>query len=436
LTGLESSPIGASGASMLGVSSALSEQTHIPGALGMPAGESSQTAIAAGPAPALSTSVPGATAAAASPYASTDEAGLASMGELASALASAAPSPARTPALSPQSTLAPTLAGGAPASGAGGASLPSSPPDLPAQPNSPDLPAAALALTSPLTSSSSWGGLTTGTTTSIDGPPALGPSSTALSEASQILPGGPTGKGDPSGSTSPTSFAPHPGIATSDAASATAGLVRAIGSSPARAGSSEAIASSAQHASSLVATASVEETGLGTQLAAAASAPGIAASPNAEASPLSALGVPMQEMIDSIRATIEIATRQGVARARIELQPEELGHISIRISQTSEGLRARVSADTVAGGQALAQGRSELRQALTSLGLSLVQLDIGSSGQSQAHDAHEGFAGRSNDGSGPAGARAAGEEDEASGDPSGGGRPAGPALGEIVDVLA
>ena len=119
---------------------------------------------------------------------------------------------------------------------------------------------------------------------------------------------------------------------------------------------------------------------------------GVGASANAGASPLPVPGVPMQEMIDSIGATIELAARQGIAKARIELQPEELGHISIRLSQTSEGLRARVTADTPAGAQALSQGRSELRQSLSSLGLSLLQLDIGSSGQPQTGEQDGRFA--------------------------------------------
>ena len=119
---------------------------------------------------------------------------------------------------------------------------------------------------------------------------------------------------------------------------------------------------------------------------------GVGESANASAGPLPVPGVPMQEMIDSIGATIELAAREGIAKARIELQPEELGHISIRLSQTNEGLRARVTADTPAAAQALSQGRSELRQSLSSLGLSLLQLDIGSSGQPQTGEQDGRFA--------------------------------------------
>lgn len=142
----------------------------------------------------------------------------------------------------------------------------------------------------------------------------------------------------------------------------------------------------------------------------------------------------MQEMIDAIGATIEVATRQGIARARIDLQPEELGHISIRLSQTSEGLRARVSADTPAGAQALAQGRSELRQSLSSMGLSLLQLDIGSFSHSQARDREERSTGQAGE-SDASVAKTTSNESEALGgiDEI---RPAGTPLGEIVDVLA
>lgn len=162
---------------------------------------------------------------------------------------------------------------------------------------------------------------------------------------------------------------------------------------------------------------------------------GIGADLNSDAGPLLVPGLPMQEMIDSIGATIELATRQGIAKARIELQPEELGHISIRLSQTSEGLRARVTADTPAGAQALTQGRSELRQSLSSLGLSLLQLDIGSSGQPQTGEQDGSFATKA-DRASVTGAAGAAEESEALGEPQDNTRPAGTPLGEIVDVLA
>jgi flagellar hook-length control protein FliK len=142
----------------------------------------------------------------------------------------------------------------------------------------------------------------------------------------------------------------------------------------------------------------------------------------------------MQDMIDAIRATIEIAARQGATQARIALQPEELGQINIHLSQTSEGLLARVSAQTPAAAQALADGRSELCQSLSSLGLPLLRLDIG--GQSEARERQERFtagAGSSSGGSTPS-------EDGEGAEPvaglDGAVAPAAITGGELVDVLA
>lgn len=149
-------------------------------------------------------------------------------------------------------------------------------------------------------------------------------------------------------------------------------------------------------------------------------------------------GVAMQEMIDSIRATIEVAARQGATHAHIELQPEGLGNLSIRLSQSDDGLRARVTADTPAAAQALTEGRSELRQSLSSLGLSLLQLDIGSYGESQARERGDRFAGASQE-TVTSKASAANEDAqgiETVGALDGANQPGGIARGELVDVLA
>jgi flagellar hook-length control protein FliK len=103
----------------------------------------------------------------------------------------------------------------------------------------------------------------------------------------------------------------------------------------------------------------------------------------------------MHELIESLNATLQIAVRQGATQARIALHPEELGQISIRLTQTGQGLLARVSAETPAAAQALAAGRAELHQSLSSLGVSVLRLDIGS-GQSESGDREGAFAGNPN----------------------------------------
>ncbi len=88
-------------------------------------------------------------------------------------------------------------------------------------------------------------------------------------------------------------------------------------------------------------------------------------------------GVGLQQTIETVQATIELAARQGLSQARIALQPEELGEIRIYLTQSASGLVARVTAQTPAAAQALAAGHSELRQSLSSIGLSLTRLDVG-----------------------------------------------------------
>jgi flagellar hook-length control protein FliK len=158
-------------------------------------------------------------------------------------------------------------------------------------------------------------------------------------------------------------------------------------------------------------------------------------SSSSSGAPLLASGVGMQEMIESIHATIELAARQGVSQARIALQPAELGEIRIHLTQTGDGLLARVTAETPAAAEALAGARSELHQ---SLGASLLRLDINSFAQPEgrqgqgAGDASGSRSSRSVATTGPEGSI-----DQLQATEGADATPAtGPALGELVDVLA
>jgi len=148
----------------------------------------------------------------------------------------------------------------------------------------------------------------------------------------------------------------------------------------------------------------------------------------------------MHELIESINATIQISVRQGATQARIALHPEELGQINIRLSQTSQGLLARVSAETPAAAQALAAGRAELHQSLSSLGVSLLRLDIGF-GQPEPGDQHGPFAGDPHSSGAPSSSRASStleelDSPEATVQSDASARSAPIAGGALVDVLA
>jgi flagellar hook-length control protein FliK len=90
-----------------------------------------------------------------------------------------------------------------------------------------------------------------------------------------------------------------------------------------------------------------------------------------------AYGVGLQEAIESLHGTIQLTARQGLSQARISLQPEELGEIRINLTQTAQGLLARVTAESPAAAQALAAAHAQLRQSLSSLGINLTRLDVG-----------------------------------------------------------
>ena len=144
--------------------------------------------------------------------------------------------------------------------------------------------------------------------------------------------------------------------------------------------------------------------------------------------------VHMQDMIDSIGARIQVAARQGVTQARIALHPQELGEVRVHLTQSSAGLIARVTADTPAAARALSEGHSELAHTLSSLGVSLLRLDIGSPGQQQA-----GGGEARNSGEPQRAQRSESTPDEhedAVAQPDQPAVPAGSAIGELVDVLA
>jgi flagellar hook-length control protein FliK len=180
------------------------------------------------------------------------------------------------------------------------------------------------------------------------------------------------------------------------ASARTEGELRREGSRVPAAGSA-AGSSQAPQARDEPADASLEDAsaGSGEQAATSASAPSgevttalapsvesVARSPDPESPTVTVGGVELENMIDSIRATVQMAARGGASHARISLQPEELGEIRIHLTQTRDGLLARVSAGSTDAARILMAGRSELADSLRSLGTALLGLEIETSSQS------------------------------------------------------
>ncbi|HTA04931.1 MAG TPA: flagellar hook-length control protein FliK [Solirubrobacteraceae bacterium] len=112
------------------------------------------------------------------------------------------------------------------------------------------------------------------------------------------------------------------------------------------------------------------------QGAPAASLP-TASQPATAQQPATSPGISLAQAVETVQATVELAARQGLTQARIQLHPAELGEIRIHLTQTSAGLLARVSAESSAAAQALISAHAELRQSLSSLGIDLAQLHVG-----------------------------------------------------------
>jgi flagellar hook-length control protein FliK len=126
-------------------------------------------------------------------------------------------------------------------------------------------------------------------------------------------------------------------------------------------------------------------------------------------------GVGLEHAIETVRMTVEMGAKQGMTQARIQLSPASLGGIRIQLSQTSDGLIARVVAEHTAAAQTLQQGGAELRRSLESSGIPLLRLDIESSDQGGGGSAQDpGRAGSGSHRSGRADRAPAEGQDDAS----------------------
>lgn len=124
--------------------------------------------------------------------------------------------------------------------------------------------------------------------------------------------------------------------------------------------------------------------------------------------------------------------------ARIVLRPAELGAIWIRLRTTSNGVDARVRADSQTTVESLERAAAELRRSLEGQGLTLLSLDIGASGNDDQARAHGDYQ-PGPDGLGPRagsytqGARAGDPEPDQG---ARGGRTVALPNGALLDILA
>jgi flagellar hook-length control protein FliK len=79
---------------------------------------------------------------------------------------------------------------------------------------------------------------------------------------------------------------------------------------------------------------------------------------------------------ERIEALVKVATRHGAAEARMELHPQELGSVVVKLRVTSEGLSATFTASNPEAVTQLQQAGDDLRRTLEAKGLTLATLDV------------------------------------------------------------
>ena len=121
---------------------------------------------------------------------------------------------------------------------------------------------------------------------------------------------------------------------------------------------------------------------------------------------LNSAGVSLPRGVQAVRAAIELATRQRISQASIQLSPASLGGLRIQLRQTSQGLVARIVAEHPDAAQTLAQGGEDLRRSLQQAGIPVARLDIETSDrpgtQGAGSQSGSGDSRQHRDGGGPA----------------------------------
>jgi hypothetical protein len=136
-----------------------------------------------------------------------------------------------------------------------------------------------------------------------------------------------------------------------------------------------------------------------------------------------------------LRELVDVATARGVARARLQLHPAELGGIDVRLRVTSEGLTASIAAERPEAVQALQQAAAELKRTLEHRGLTVLSVDVTLAGPAGGSNGGQAQAGSDRSAGGAThtngGQEAVADATEA--DPT---TPRSVPAGALVDVLA
>ena len=95
-------------------------------------------------------------------------------------------------------------------------------------------------------------------------------------------------------------------------------------------------------------------------------------------------------LVSQIQQGLETLAKSGNTSLRLQLYPESMGRVDLRLTSGADGVRVSLTADLAATGNLLERHAQELRQTLTDSGLTLAGLSIGLSlGQGKSSTAFE-----------------------------------------------
>ncbi|HWT24626.1 MAG TPA: flagellar hook-length control protein FliK, partial [Solirubrobacteraceae bacterium] len=86
----------------------------------------------------------------------------------------------------------------------------------------------------------------------------------------------------------------------------------------------------------------------------------------------------------AVAQLIHVASRDGIDHARINLRPADLGGIEIRLQHSSAGVAAHVIAESPEAARLLDQAAGDLRRALERQDVTLLSLEVSTSGDQRA----------------------------------------------------
>jgi flagellar hook-length control protein FliK len=102
-------------------------------------------------------------------------------------------------------------------------------------------------------------------------------------------------------------------------------------------------------------------------------------------------------MINQISKGIDLLSRADGQSLRIQLQPENMGKIEIRLSSGSDGVTVTLNTDTQLTGNMLERSLSELKTSLADAGVNLASLSVNSGNkQSTYQESKQWYPGKEN----------------------------------------